>query len=187
MKEEKELNDMTTEELGQLFPIIISEYNSKWKEYYIEAKKQLLALFTMGEIVRVEHIGSTAIPEIKSKPTIDILLEINENTDTKLLIKKIESLGYHYVPQHDNPPPHIMFARGYTKQGFKGQAYHIHVRYPGDWHEIRFRDYLLENKDVAKEYEKLKLQLADKYRNDREAYTDAKTKFIVKILEKIGS
>jgi GrpB-like predicted nucleotidyltransferase (UPF0157 family) len=70
---------------------------------------------------------------------------------------------------------------GGLSEGFKGQAYHVHVRYRGDWDEIRFRDYLIKNKEVAKEYETLKLGLAEKYRNDREKYTNSKTEWIEKI------
>jgi GrpB-like predicted nucleotidyltransferase (UPF0157 family) len=75
----------------------------------------------------------------------------------------------------------MTFVKGYTAQGFKGQAYHVHIRYPGDWPEIRFRDYLINNSAVAKEYETLKLTLAEKYPNDREAYTASKTEWIEKI------
>ena len=75
----------------------------------------------------------------------------------------------------------MTFVKGYTSQGFKGQAYHVHIRFIGDWDEIRFKDYLIKHKDVAKEYEILKLKLADKFRNDREAYTNSKTEFIERI------
>ena len=49
----------------------------------------------------------------------------------------------------ENSAPHIMFAKGYTPEGFAGQAFHVHVRYKGDWDEIYFRDYLLRHYDVA--------------------------------------
>ena len=75
----------------------------------------------------------------------------------------------------------MTFVKGYTEQGFRGQAYHVHIRYKGDWDEIRFKDYLLNHKEMAKEYETLKLKLAGRYKNDREAYTDSKTDFIEKI------
>jgi GrpB-like predicted nucleotidyltransferase (UPF0157 family) len=76
----------------------------------------------------------------------------------------------------------MMFVRGYTPEGFRGQAYHVHVRYPGEWSEIRFRDCLIRNKEIAKEYEKLKEKLAVKYRNDREGYTEGKTEFVMRVL-----
>jgi len=74
-----------------------------------------------------------------------------------------------------------MFMKGYTPQGFEGQAFHVHVRYSGDWDELYFRDYLLANPDIAAEYGKLKLELQKKYKHDRDAYTSAKTDFIKRI------
>jgi GrpB-like predicted nucleotidyltransferase (UPF0157 family) len=125
--------------------------------------------------------ADSAIPDIKAKPTIDILLQVSKNSDSDEIIEAFKSLGYQYTEQPENPPPHMMFLKGYTINGFKGQAYHVHVRYKGDWDEIRFRDYLIDHKEIAKEYEALKLELADKYRNDREAYTDSKTEWIQNI------
>jgi GrpB-like predicted nucleotidyltransferase (UPF0157 family) len=81
----------------------------------------------------------------------------------------------------ENPPPHMMFVKGYTPEGFLGQAFHVHVRYPGDWNEIRFRDYLRIHNTIAKEYEALKIRLAQKYQYDRDGYTEAKSDFIEKI------
>jgi GrpB-like predicted nucleotidyltransferase (UPF0157 family) len=59
----------------------------------------------------------------------------------------------------------------------------VHIRYRGDWDEIRFRDYLIQHRDVANAYEALKLQLAEKYKNDREAYTEGKSEFIGKVMK----
>lgn len=66
----------------------------------------------------------------------------------------------------------MMFMKGYTPNGFKGQSFHIHVCYKGDWDELYFRDYLLRHSDIAKEYGSLKYKLMKKYKNDREAYTE---------------
>ena len=117
-----------------------------------------------------------------SKPTIDILLQVAEHSDKHKIIHAIKALGYEYIPQPDNPPPHMMFAKGYSQEGFVGQAFHIHVRYPGDWDELWFRDYLLHHPDIVKDYEKLKARLAIQYKHDRDAYTDAKTEFITKVM-----
>ncbi|MDA3880917.1 MAG: GrpB family protein [Prolixibacteraceae bacterium] len=64
----------------------------------------------------------------------------------------------------------------------KGQAFHVHVRYSGTWNEVVFRDYLIEHPDVAKEYEKLKIRLATKHKNNREAYTEAQGDFTSEVL-----
>jgi GrpB-like predicted nucleotidyltransferase (UPF0157 family) len=177
----KSLNNMTIGELGQLFPIIITDYSDKWHELYKAEVKLLTDSLLQSDLVKIDHVGSTAIPGLKAKPTIDILMQVTEQIDIQKLKDRFKSLGYLINEHSENPAPHLTFVKGYTKQGFKGQAYHVHIRYHGDWDEIRFRDYLIKNNEIAKEYETLKLKLAEKYPNDREAYTDSKTEWIEKI------
>ena len=86
--------------------------------------------------------------------------------------------GYGYTPQSRSPPPHMMFMRGYSPQGFRGQAYHVHVRYSGDWDERVFRDYLIAHPETAREYAEVKIRLREKFEFDREGYTRGKTEFI---------
>ena len=85
----------------------------------------------------------------------------------------------------------ISLNKGYTKQGFADKVFHLHIRVVGDNDEIYFRDYLIENGDIAKQYEKLKLQLWKEFEHDRDGYTDAKSDFIRKYTkiarEKYGS
>jgi GrpB-like predicted nucleotidyltransferase (UPF0157 family) len=98
------------------------------------------------------------------------------------MISSIQKLGYRYLGQQCSPPPaHWYFVKGYTPEGFKGQAFHVHVRYAGDWDEVRFRDYLLAHPDTAGEYGRLKQDLKRSYEYDRDAYTLAKTAFVKRI------
>ncbi len=177
----KNLHKMTNKELGELFPIIIQEPDKNWGNAFLIEKELILELFKNSEIESIEHIGSTAIPNLKAKPTIDILMEVSELLENEKIIENLKSIDYEYIKQPDNPAPHMMFAKGYSLQGFSGQAYHIHVRYKGDWDEIYFRDYLRENRQIASEYVELKLDLALKFKYNREAYTEAKTDFIEKV------
>ncbi|HEY8462932.1 MAG TPA: GrpB family protein [Bacillota bacterium] len=174
----KSLDEMTNEELWKLFPIIISQPNPAWKDSYAKEKVIIEEKIGTDNIVRISHIGSTAVPNLPAKPIVDILLEIETNTDLDQLIAALRGLGYIYSPQPNNPPPHMMFMKGYTPEGFKGQVYHLHVRYSGDWDELYFRDYLSSHSDVAKRYAELKLNLKEKYEFDRDGYTAAKTDFI---------
>lgn len=181
MQKNKKLADLTNEELWQLFPIILSEHKDYWTENYINESKRLIDIIGNDKIERINHIGSTTVPNLIAKPTIDILLEIKQNIDNDWLIKTIESNGYIYSYQPNNPAPHMMFMKGYTSQGFKGQAFHLHIRYSGDWNELYFRDYLLSYPDTAKQYGELKLNLKEKFEHNRDAYTSAKTEFITEI------
>ena len=71
----------------------------------------------------------------------------------------------------------ISFCKGYTPSGFSNKVFHLHVKYLGDCDELYFRDYLIDNKNIASDYEKLKLSLKEKYEHDRDGYTKAKSEF----------
>ena len=176
------LNNLTALELGKLFPIIIADYNPEWKQLFLQEKQNIINALGINCLKRIEHIGSTAIPGLCAKPTIDILIEISDDTDCDLLINNFQKNQYHHIPRPENPPPHMMMARGYSKTGFSGQTYHVHVRYTGDWDEILFRDYLIDNHELAQEYGDLKRKLSTEFKNDREKYTENKTDFIKRII-----
>ena len=174
----KKLSEMTLEELWQLFPIILTEHQDCWKEWYCEEESLLKK--ALPQMERISHIGSTAIPAIWAKPTIDILVEAPK--ESKLLDYKdlITNNGYICMSQSEN---RISFNKGYTENGFSERVFHLHLRYTGDNSELYFRDYLNEFLDIAKEYEKLKLSLWKEYERDRDAYTNAKTEFVKKYTE----
>ena len=178
-----ELESMSFAELGKLFPIIISDYDPRWPALYLSEKILIEQAAGPHNVVRISHYGSTSVPGLSAKPTIDILLEIKEGIDNDSLVSSLKAMGYLFSPQPDNPPPHMMFMKGYTPEGFRGQAYHVHVRYSGDWRELHFCDYLRFHPDVAARYGILKKELKEKYEHDREAYTKAKTGFIERITE----
>ncbi|MDH6309228.1 GrpB-like predicted nucleotidyltransferase (UPF0157 family) [Dysgonomonas sp. PFB1-18] len=177
---DKPLKNMTNEELWKLFPIVISEYKPYWKDYYASERTSLKKALGK-DMLRIHHIGSTAIPNLPAKPTIDILIEIRDETDTQQLIERMEKEGYIYSSQPKKPSPHMMFMKGYTPQGFAEKVFHVHVRYSGNWDEIYFRDYLLTHPETVREYGELKLKLKTEFEHDRDAYTAAKTDFIRRI------
>ena len=172
----KRLSDMTLEELWQLFPIILEEHKSYWADWFGEEKINLEKILPPN--VRISHIGSTAVPNIWAKPIVDILVEIENNIDR---IKDI-LIGNRYVCMSESAN-RISFNKGYTENGFAERVFHLHLRYMGDNDEIYFRDYLIENSDIAKEYEKLKLDLWKKFEHNRDEYTNQKTEFVRKYTE----
>jgi len=182
-----DLDKLSTEELGKLFPIEIADYNPEWKNLFLLEKEKIKNSVGPGNIFRIEHIGSTAVPGLNSKPTMDILLEIKETINIDKIVLQLKNLDYHFIPRPDNPPPHMMFAKGYSSKGYIGQSFHIHIRYKGDWDEIIFRDYLIQNPGTAQKYYLLKKRLASEFRNDREGYTNSKSDFISEIVRKARS
>ncbi|MGI6153608.1 MAG: GrpB family protein [Christensenellaceae bacterium] len=171
------LKSMTNQQLWQLFPVVVEEYNAVWPRCFEEEEERIRALIGKN-ILRISHIGSTSVPGLCAKNIIDILIEIGEESHTQKLADAMEQAGYIYLPQPENPPPHMVFLKGYTENGYEGQPCHLHVRFAGDWDELYFRDYLREHSDAAREYAALKKSLQEIYRHDRDGYTAAKTDFI---------
>lgn len=171
----KKLSDMSLEELWQLFPIILTEHRIYWKEWYIEEENFLKKV--IPQAVRISHIGSTAISSICAKPIIDILMEVPKECSLSSCKDLIVKNGYICMGQSAD---RFSFNKGYTEHGFAERVFHLHLRYVGDNNELYFRDYLIENPDIANEYEKLKLKLWKEYEHNRDGYTNAKAEFIKK-------
>ena len=172
----KELSEMSLEELWELFPIFLVEHNDNWRLLYDEMKAKFQSILSDYSI-KINHIGSTAIPEIRAKNIVDILIEIPKEFDIESVARIIEKSGFIQMSTEER---RISFNYGYTKNGFADKVYHVHLRYAGDNDELYFRDYLLEHPNVAKDYESLKLRLSKQFEHNRDAYTDAKTTFIRK-------
>lgn len=169
------LEEMSLEELWQLFPIFLREHQDEWKDWYEEERLQLLSFLPEHQIVRLSHIGSTSVKTIWAKPIVDILLEIPKETDMTVTRDLLLQNGYLLMSESQG---RMSFNKGYTPSGFAERVFHLHLRYEGDHDELYFRDYLQEHPAVAKDYEKLKLSLWEQYEHNRDAYTEAKTDFI---------
>ena len=116
---------MTEDERANLFPIILSEYNPVWQKWYAEEKERLTMLIGMEKIVRIEHIGSTAIPGLMAKPTVDILLEVAENTGVDELAVSMSASEYICLRQQTIPTNDlVLFIKGYTPSGFAEKVFH---------------------------------------------------------------
>ena len=168
---DKKLSEMTQEELWQLFPIILTEHNERWADYYADEFFELKRILPKGSIVN--HIGSTAVKDICAKPIVDILVEVGDNMTE--VATTLQNNGWTKMSQSEN---RISFNKGYTEHGFEEKVYHLHLRYTGDNDEIFFRDYLNTHPEIAKEYEALKLELWKKFEHNRDGYTDAKGEFV---------
>lgn len=175
----KKLSEMSLEELWQLFPIILTRHQDCWKKWYLE--EETLLKKNILQVERISHIGSTAIPTIWAKPIVDILVEVHKESNLFDYKDSIANNGYICMSQSEDG---ISFNKGYTENGYAERVFHLHLRYVGDNNELYFRDYLIEQPDIAKEYEKLKLSLWKEYEHNRDAYTNAKTEFVKKYTEK---
>lgn len=181
----KSINELSKEEIAQLYPVILSDHDPGWAVLFTEEKR--LIADALGEIgLRIEHFGSTSIPNLTAKDTIDILVEIpDEQGLNDDIIARMKNIAYDFIWQADGEPPYMVFVKGYNTDGVKKQTFHIHMG-PGHhklWDRIYFRDYLIAFPEVAMQYEALKLALAQEYKYDRVGYRIAKTDFVVSVTD----
>ena len=173
----RDLSEMSLEELWELFPIFLVAHDDRWKDSFHEIEKTLTGLFAGLPVVRISHIGSTAVQGIWAKNIVDVMVEIPQSADMKDMARILERNGFIIM---SSMAKRISLNKGYTPNGFADKVYHIHLRYAGDNDELYFRDYLNEHPALAKEYETMKLRLWKQFEHNRDAYTDAKTGFISK-------
>ena len=169
--------------------VAVVPYDPLWPELFRLEKEHLLSCLPADLVRRVEHFGSTAVPGLAAKPVIDMLVEVADLDRTKVeIVPVLEAEGYDYFwrPTHgeDGAPFYAWFIKRDPASG--ARTHHIHMVEGGfveHWDRLLFRDYLLAHPEVAGEYQELKLRLATAYPNDRVAYTEGKTEFVVRVTE----
>jgi GrpB-like predicted nucleotidyltransferase (UPF0157 family) len=133
----------------------------------------------------IEHVGSTAVPGLAAKPTIDLMASV---TDPDAVVSeagpRLAAEGWCYVPPELDQRS---WRRFFVKPDDTGQrrVAHLHVIQAGHprWaDQLAFRDALRRDDQLAKSYGDLKQRLASEHADDREAYTDAKAAFVASVL-----
>ena len=157
-------------------PVIIVDYDSEWPSLYMKEKRRLTK--ALGSQTReIEHIGSTAVPGFAAKPIVDLMVAVDDAAQAERLQGALAELGYDDVSKIEGNPQWF-YCLGRTTPRI---GYHLHLVQSGSPHwnrHILFRDHLRRDPETAREYQTLKRGLAEKYRTEREKYTEAKTDFI---------
>ena len=166
--------------------VSVVPYDPQWPELFRQEKEHLLSCLPRELIRRIEHFGSTAVPHLAAKPVIDILVEVADLDETRRRIAPLlESQGYDYFwrpSMFDGPPFYAWFIKR-NPAGLRTHHIHMVESHFEHWDRLLFRDYLIAHPQVAAEYQVLKFHLATAHPNDRVAYTQGKTEFIVRITE----
>lgn len=134
-----------------------------------------------------EHVGSTAVPDLDAKPVIDVMAGLESMSDADCCVKPLISLGYSYW-EEGAEPHHRLFAK-FVDDEWTARTHNLHLVEAGGWYwreRLLFRDYLRTDSATAHEYVRLKHELAQRFRDDREAYTAAKKEFVAGVVEKAG-
>lgn len=160
--------------------INLVNYHRGWPAIFEEMANWLRSNIPPEIILRIEHIGSTAIPGMPAKPIIDILLEVPSFDEARRVLIPVFNKPESEYWWYDD---HITFIM--RKELMGTRTHHIHVAPQGQFSErIIFRDYLRTHPYDANRYAALKRELAARHAADREEYTAAKGSFIREITEK---
>lgn len=158
----------------------IVSYDQGWPRLFEEAEARLKELLG-GSVVAVDHIGSTAIPNMAAKPIIDIDVTLTGLADVPPASRRLIEAGYEERGNRYNDDVWAFLLRGATPQ------LRVYLCPPQNrTHERRlaFRDYLRHHPAAAEAYAILKRQLAARFAEDGDRYTAEKSWFIQEILAK---
>ncbi|MBL8340571.1 MAG: GrpB family protein [Rubrivivax sp.] len=160
-------------------PVEVVAYDPRWPVEF-ERESELIAKALAPWLVGpVAHIGSTAVPGLSAKPVIDIMAPVESLSAAWPAIAAAQQVGYVHFPYK----PELM--HWFCKPSPALRTHHLHL-VPTDtalWRErLAFRNALRADPDLRAEYQALKLRLANQHGRDREAYTEAKSPFVAKVL-----
>jgi GrpB-like predicted nucleotidyltransferase (UPF0157 family) len=154
--------------------IVIVDYDSSWPaRYQLERDRVRRALGVSA--LRIEHIGSTAVPGLAAKPIIDLLVAVADPDDETVTVPALHAAGYELRVRE---PGHRMFR---TPE----RDVHVHVWGHSDpevARHLRFRDRLRRSPADCDSYERLKRELAAREWAEMNEYADAKAALIEAIL-----
>ncbi|KRE37323.1 GrpB family protein [Paenibacillus sp. Soil522] len=162
--------------------VIVVEYDPIWVLLYEKLRGFVLPVLSDLEVT-IEHVGSTSVPGLAAKPIVDMDVVVSTQADVQTAIQRLATLGY--VHEGDLgatgqeafiPPDGVTWHHLYVCT-IENAEYKRH---------ILFRDYLRSHPEDAKMYGDLKLELGQRFHNDRLAYTNAKSDLVKGILQRTG-
>jgi GrpB-like predicted nucleotidyltransferase (UPF0157 family) len=153
----------------------IVDYDRAWPGM-AEAETERIAA-AVGEVaVRIEHVGSTAVPGLAAKPIVDLQLSVADVDARSLYVGPLERLGYLFAPDPASPDFHF-----FGLPATRPRTHHLHACAAGSEDERRHlavRDYLRAHSDEGNAYAELKRRLVARAPGDRPAYIEGKEEYV---------
>ena len=152
---------------------VFKPYSPIFPELFCKEKERIAALVKTA--MAIEHVGSTAIPDLGGKGIIDIAIAVHKS-DMDLATRQLQNLGYEYRPKFSTSDrAYLIIDLPDPEEGTR--RYHVHLTYleSREWKElVDFRDYLKTHPDAAREYAEMKKQAALEADHDGEKYRKLK-------------
>jgi GrpB-like predicted nucleotidyltransferase (UPF0157 family)/RimJ/RimL family protein N-acetyltransferase len=161
-------------------PIHLVPYDPSWPERFGQERDALNNAIGSWATGGIHHVGSTAVPNLEAKPVIDILVGVDNLEASRACFAPLAKLGYLHAPYRAEE------MHWFCKPHPSRRTHHLHLvptDSPRFRDELVFRDHLRASAETAEEYAALKRDLAERFADDREAYTEAKGEFIRVVVE----
>jgi GrpB-like predicted nucleotidyltransferase (UPF0157 family) len=160
-------------------------YDSGWQARFVEQQARLTVILKPWLAGEIEHVGSTSVPGLRSKPIVDILTPVRSLAASRAAIPILEEDGWLFWPDDPNRDYRLWFLRPNPA----ARTHHLQIIQhdnPNLRALIVFREALRRDSKAQAAYSALKADLTSKYHGDRNAYSNAKTEFVQAILEAEG-
>ena len=168
--------------------ITVTPYARRWPTMYAEEQAFLHSALPADLVIRIDHIGSTAVEGCSAKPIVDIQVEVKSLERVRNeVVPTMEGHGYEFI-WRNSIGEHSPFYAWFIRRDADGtRTHHIHMVEPDMASEDRilFRDHLRLHPAEVLRYEKLKHTLSETYPNDRSSYTKGKTDFILSVVKHV--
>ena len=168
-------------DLSKLEENIKIENHKKYWTIWYEKEKPILEKVFRENLVEIQHIGSSSVEGLVSKPIVDVLIGLKSFEITKNQIENIQNEGYEYFGQLHETQKRF-FARKRGDNNFNLQI--VPYKDKEWWQYLVFRDYLRNHQDAVNDYSKIKIEAANLGKEKLLEYHLHKEKVVKEILEK---
>lgn len=151
----------------------IRPYDSSWPAQFEQYASQIRNIFNN---VRIEHIGSTSVPNMVGKPCIDILVIINDLQIVEDHIPEMEHAGFEYAGQFVMEGSRLF--RVMKNNELLANIHFFLEGHPHNAEMILLRNYLRTHEKEVESYSHIKEELYTKYANDYASYRKFKDEYM---------
>lgn len=161
-------------------PIVVADYSPEWPRWFEQVNAYVWPAVS-DFAVRIDHVGSTAVPGIAAKPIIDVDVVVASEEEVQEAVDRLRGIGYMWRGEMGVP----------GRQAFKAPTgsglpeHHLYVVVENSKAHLDhwlLRDLLRRDADARARYAALKRKNAELARDDMEVYTDAKADLVTELL-----
>ena len=160
---------------------MLVEYDPDWPRHFEAERQRLLEALAEG-VRRIEHIGSTAVPGLRSKPIVDVLVVVGSTENPQTIDEALSSCGYRRIRRIGT---RLFYGKGLEARPMC--QLHIVAESESEYLDtLTFRDLLRHDTQARRDYQDLKEHLMRRFPNDVESYSRGKTRFILEKLDRVA-